>query len=176
MDWQFDGESIIYAVRTAYRGAESYHNSNRITFKVLHQFRSLLAVLAGLTSSAGRWDPPFESGKRSFAVVLDNTTSSIDFTLEPLDPAIAFTVNGAPATPSKPISVRGKGRGMGEGKRSAVIKTSDLNHFTTTAAQVLLDVGNTTVIIKGSGAGAPVYNITVTQPIPLTPIASVSIR
>eukprot|EP01062_Namystynia_karyoxenos_P053463 TRINITY_DN43297_c0_g1_i1.p1 TRINITY_DN43297_c0_g1~~TRINITY_DN43297_c0_g1_i1.p1 ORF type:complete len:223 (+),score=70.59 TRINITY_DN43297_c0_g1_i1:632-1300(+) len=41
-DWQIDGADIIYLVRTAYRGAVSYHNSNRITFKRLRDFRTLL--------------------------------------------------------------------------------------------------------------------------------------
>lgn len=43
MDWQFDGDGdIIMAVRTAYRGAQSYHNSNRVTYKRIKDFRSLL--------------------------------------------------------------------------------------------------------------------------------------
>ncbi|MCK9223325.1 MAG: hypothetical protein M0Q40_12040 [Limnochordia bacterium] len=31
-DWRFDGEDIIYIVRTAYQGARNYHDANRITF------------------------------------------------------------------------------------------------------------------------------------------------
>jgi hypothetical protein len=42
VDWQIDGGDLIYVIRTAYRGAESYHNSNRITFKRLVDFRSYL--------------------------------------------------------------------------------------------------------------------------------------
>ena len=42
VDWQFDGkEDIIMAVRTAYRGAVSYHNSNRLTYKKILNWRSL---------------------------------------------------------------------------------------------------------------------------------------
>jgi hypothetical protein len=41
-DWQFDGEDIIYLVRTAYRGAQTFHDSNRITYHVLKDFRQLL--------------------------------------------------------------------------------------------------------------------------------------
>lgn len=41
-DWQFDGEDIIYLVRTAYRGAHTFHDSNRITYHVLKDFRSLI--------------------------------------------------------------------------------------------------------------------------------------
>ncbi len=32
VDWQFDGDGIIYLVRTAYDGAHNFHDSNRITF------------------------------------------------------------------------------------------------------------------------------------------------
>ena len=38
-DWEFDGDDIIYLSRTAYRGANSFHNSNRITYHVLKNFR-----------------------------------------------------------------------------------------------------------------------------------------
>lgn len=39
VDWQFDGPDIIAAVRTAYRGAVSYHNSNRLTFRRFSNWR-----------------------------------------------------------------------------------------------------------------------------------------
>ncbi len=42
VDWQFDGDDIIYLVRTAYRGAIRYHDSNRIIFRKLRNFRTLL--------------------------------------------------------------------------------------------------------------------------------------
>ncbi len=42
VDWQFDGDDIIYLVRTAYRGAVRYHDSNRIIFRKLPKFRDLL--------------------------------------------------------------------------------------------------------------------------------------
>lgn len=40
VDWQFDGDDIIYTVRTAYDGAHSFHDANRITFGRLPGFRS----------------------------------------------------------------------------------------------------------------------------------------
>jgi hypothetical protein len=43
VDWQFDGEDIIYAVRTAYDGAHNFHDANRITFHKLEQFRGLVS-------------------------------------------------------------------------------------------------------------------------------------
>jgi hypothetical protein len=42
VDWQFDGDDIIYIVRMAYRGAHNYHDANRITFHRLKDFRKLL--------------------------------------------------------------------------------------------------------------------------------------
>jgi hypothetical protein len=43
IEWNCDGGSdIIYVIRTAYRGANSYHNSNRITYKTLKNYRELI--------------------------------------------------------------------------------------------------------------------------------------
>ena len=59
VDWQFDdltsdrkasciewncdgGPDIVYLIRTSYRGANSYHNSNRITYKALSNYRVLI--------------------------------------------------------------------------------------------------------------------------------------
>jgi hypothetical protein len=39
VDWHFDGDDIIYLVRTAYDGAHNYHDSNRITFGRVERFR-----------------------------------------------------------------------------------------------------------------------------------------
>ncbi|RKN85516.1 LamG-like jellyroll fold domain-containing protein [Paenibacillus ginsengarvi] len=47
VDWQLDGDDLIYVVRAAYDGADSYHNSNRITFHRLKQFRDALDAPAG---------------------------------------------------------------------------------------------------------------------------------
>ena len=41
-DWQFDGDDIIYVLRTAYGGAADYHDANRITFHRLTNFRNFL--------------------------------------------------------------------------------------------------------------------------------------
>lgn len=43
VDWQFDGNDLLYVVRTAYRGARNFHDSNRIIFRILKNFRELLA-------------------------------------------------------------------------------------------------------------------------------------
>ena len=40
-DWQFDGDDIIAAVRTAYDGAHNFHDANRITYHVIRDFRRL---------------------------------------------------------------------------------------------------------------------------------------
>ena len=42
VDWQFDGDDLIYVVRTAARGARNFHDSNRILFGRERGFRSLL--------------------------------------------------------------------------------------------------------------------------------------
>ena len=42
VDWQFDGEDIIYIVRVAYDGAHNFHDANRITFHKLEKFREVI--------------------------------------------------------------------------------------------------------------------------------------
>ncbi|MBD3181775.1 exo-alpha-sialidase [Candidatus Poribacteria bacterium] len=42
VDWQFDGDDIIYMVRMAYGGAHNFHDANRMTFHKLENFRDLL--------------------------------------------------------------------------------------------------------------------------------------
>jgi hypothetical protein len=39
-DWQFDGDDIIYLVRTAYRGAHNFHDSNYITYGCVKNYRA----------------------------------------------------------------------------------------------------------------------------------------
>ncbi|MFW6162581.1 MAG: sialidase family protein [Planctomycetota bacterium] len=41
VDWQFDGEDILYVVRVAYIGAHNFHDANRIVFSRVERFRSL---------------------------------------------------------------------------------------------------------------------------------------
>ncbi len=41
-DWLIDGDDLIYVVRTAYRGAQNFHDSNQILYCVEKDFRSLL--------------------------------------------------------------------------------------------------------------------------------------
>lgn len=43
IEWNCDGgPDLIFVIRTGYRGANSYHNSNRITYKVLKNYRQFL--------------------------------------------------------------------------------------------------------------------------------------
>jgi hypothetical protein len=44
-DWQFDGDDLIALVRTAWRGAVRFHDSNRITYHRFKDFRRLCADL-----------------------------------------------------------------------------------------------------------------------------------
>ena len=41
VDWQFDGDDILYMVRTAWRGAHNFHDANRMVFSRVVGFRSL---------------------------------------------------------------------------------------------------------------------------------------
>ncbi len=41
VDWHFDGDHIITLPRTAYSGAHTFHDANRITFSRVERFRSL---------------------------------------------------------------------------------------------------------------------------------------
>lgn len=41
-DWVFDGDNIIYLSRTAYQGARNYHDSNRITFGRVENYKNYL--------------------------------------------------------------------------------------------------------------------------------------
>ena len=50
VDWQFDGDDIIYLVRTAFDGAHNYHDANRITFGMIADFRAL-------SQSGDLWHP-----------------------------------------------------------------------------------------------------------------------
>ncbi len=43
VDWLFDGKDILYLVRTAYRGAHNFHDSNQITFHVLPDYMNALS-------------------------------------------------------------------------------------------------------------------------------------
>lgn len=43
VDWIFDGADIVYAIRTGYRGANSYHNANRLTTKRLSDYAGTCA-------------------------------------------------------------------------------------------------------------------------------------
>ena len=42
VDWRFDGDDIIYLCRTACDGAANFHNSNRITYHVIENFRKYI--------------------------------------------------------------------------------------------------------------------------------------
>ena len=44
VDWQFDGDDLIYLVRTAYGGAHNFHDANRVTFHRLEGFRNFLVM------------------------------------------------------------------------------------------------------------------------------------
>ena len=41
VDWIFDGADILYAIRTGYRGSNSFHNANRMTVKRVTNYTQL---------------------------------------------------------------------------------------------------------------------------------------
>ncbi len=45
VDWHFDGDDLVYIVRTAYDGAHDYHDSNRITYHVLENYESVITAI-----------------------------------------------------------------------------------------------------------------------------------
>ena len=52
VDWQIDGDDLIYVVRTAFRGARNFHDSNRILFCRERGFRALLTAAPASGSGA----------------------------------------------------------------------------------------------------------------------------
>lgn len=86
-----DGEDIIYAVRTAYRGAESYHNSNRITFKTLRNYRALASGLLTMGIGGAQLQPPFERDVLHYTASVDANATTISVTLGGTG---TFQVNG----------------------------------------------------------------------------------
>ena len=40
-DWLFEGDTIIFAVRVADRGAGTFHDANKIMYGVIDKFRDL---------------------------------------------------------------------------------------------------------------------------------------
>ena len=53
VDWQIDGDDLIYVVRTALRGARNFHDSNRILFCREPAFRALLTGATGAPDAPG---------------------------------------------------------------------------------------------------------------------------
>ena len=47
VDWIFDGPDILYAPRTGYRGANTYHNANRMTVKRIANYAALFDASTG---------------------------------------------------------------------------------------------------------------------------------
>jgi hypothetical protein len=44
VDWQFDGDDIIYVSRTSYDGAHNYHDANRLTFDRIENYASRIPI------------------------------------------------------------------------------------------------------------------------------------
>ena len=69
-------------MRTAYRGAESYHNSNRITFKSLKNFRALATGLLTLNfGTSAQLHPPFERDVFHYTALVAANATTIPVTV-----------------------------------------------------------------------------------------------
>ncbi|RKN78997.1 sialidase family protein [Paenibacillus ginsengarvi] len=71
-DWHWDGDDIIFAARTSYDGADTYHNANRITFHRLEKARDVLDL------PHGYWK--FDDGTGTTAA--DSSTHGADGTIQ----------------------------------------------------------------------------------------------
>jgi hypothetical protein len=47
VDWQFDADDIIFLSRTAYDGAHTFHDANRVTFHVIRDYRRFTQIREG---------------------------------------------------------------------------------------------------------------------------------
>ena len=52
-DWLIVEDDILAAIRTAYNGADSFHNSNRITFKRIPRYRQYIPASAPTAAHTG---------------------------------------------------------------------------------------------------------------------------
>lgn len=53
-DWHFSGSDILYIIRSSYRGANSYHNSNRILYARLKRWQQYVTPQIGAAPVATR--------------------------------------------------------------------------------------------------------------------------
>ena len=60
-DWLIEGNDIVAAIRTAYNGADSFHNSNRITFKRIQGYRQYIPASAATAAAAADAVEPAEA-------------------------------------------------------------------------------------------------------------------
>ena len=125
VDWRFDGaDDIVYAVRTGYRGANSYHNSNFITFKRLADFRAQTHGLLVLALRGSALSPPFERDVLNYTATLPANATEIQLAFSALDDSVLVSVDGSilPAGASTaavpfPTALQSKTIVIGDGKR-----------------------------------------------------------
>jgi hypothetical protein len=60
VDWVFDGDDIVYAARTGYRGSNTFHNANRMTVKRVTSFAERCEYLSSYTEVGYGWCRPIE--------------------------------------------------------------------------------------------------------------------
>ena len=111
VDWHFDKDDIIAVIRTSYRGADSYHNSNRLTFKTIANFRShttrgLMKLEVGPPGAVIQSPQGFfETSLQDYNVTVPMHASTIDITVTLLLPHETATVGGQAAVSGQPVHV-----------------------------------------------------------------------
>ena len=64
VDWIFDGADILYAVRASYRGANSYHNANRLVVRRIRDYASVCS-----------WREPWQTVGKGWCRPTTNSTA-----------------------------------------------------------------------------------------------------
>ncbi|EGD76117.1 hypothetical protein PTSG_00825 [Salpingoeca rosetta] len=108
VDWQFDGtasDDIIYVIRTAYRGAVSYHNSNRMTFKRIVDWRTVVFAASDITVSNARMQASFSRDVHTYTVDIPAASTTIGVAVT--SDFSNITINGQPAESRHPVQVAG---------------------------------------------------------------------
>ena len=100
VDFQFDGDDIIFASRTAYRGAHNYHDANYMTFHRIPNFRTRYEFPTQTTL----WKTPL----RGVTVNLRLTKNDLQFLKENwrADSVRLMLMNGDIRDPEPPYSIR----------------------------------------------------------------------
>lgn len=107
VDWQFDGyngSTLLYAIRTAYRGANSYHNSNRMTVKFLPQWRDVVFSPSAVTVSGGLLQPVYEPQTLDYVIQVPAIPAELNLTVT--SNFAGFSIDQQPGHSGQVMNVR----------------------------------------------------------------------